>query len=122
MPRDKEARKLRNLRHHRIRKKLSGGPNAPRLCVFRSLKYIYAQLIDDTVGTTITSASSLETGIKSSSKGLSKTDISGLVGATIAERAKKLGSTKVIFDRGGYEYHGRVKALADSARKGGLVF
>lgn len=122
MPRDRDSRKLRYLRHQRIRKRLSGNPDGPRLCVFRSLRYIYAQLIDDTKGATITYASSLEMEIKSSAKGLSKIQVSELVGATIAERAKKLGSKRVVFDRGGYGYHGRVKALADSARKGGLVF
>jgi large subunit ribosomal protein L18 len=105
----------------RIRKRISGNNNIPRLSVFRSNKHIYVQLIDDVTSTTIISASSSEKDVMANSK-LKKTEIAELVGKKIAERAKEKNISNVVFDRGGYKYHGRVKALAESARKEGLKF
>ena len=122
MPRDRQARKLRAARHSRVRQKVSGTPQRPRLCVFRSLENIYVQLIDDVSGHTLAAASSLEREITSSAGKVAKAELSKSVGAAIAKRALKQGTTTVVFDRGGYKYHGRVKALADGAREGGLVF
>ena len=117
MPKDRNSGALRRVRHKRVRKKVSGSTEQPRLCVFRSLRSIYAQIIDDSTGRTITSASSKE------SLSISpKTAASNEVGKRVAERAKSQGITQVVFDRGGYKYHGRVKALADGAREGGLKF
>ncbi len=118
MAKDKDSRRLRTVRHLRVRKKVKGIPEQPRLCVFRSLKAIYAQVIDDSQGCTLASASSLE-GAKGSG---SKTSTSATVGKLVAERALAQGITQVVFDRGGYKYHGRVKALAEAAREGGLKF
>lgn len=117
MPKDKDSRKLRLVRHRRVRKKVKGTPEQPRLCVFRSLKAIYAQVIDDSEGKTLVAASSTET-----SEDGPKTATSAAVGKLLAERAAAQGITRVVFDRGGYKYHGRVKALADGAREGGLQF
>ena len=122
MPRERDARELRVIRHRRVRRTVVGGPQRPRLCVFRSLKHIYAQVIDDSAGHTLAAASSLEPAIKSESGGSAKIEVSKLVGMAIAKRALERGSTKVVFDRGGFNYHGRIKALADAAREGGLVF
>ncbi len=122
MPRERNSRKLRLARHHRVRRKVSGTPQRPRLCVFRGLNHIYAQIIDDVSGHTIASASSLESDIKSSAGKVPKTELSKMVGAAIAREALTKGTTEVVFDRGGYKYHGRVKALAEAAREGGLVF
>ncbi len=105
---------------YRIRKKISGVPAKPRLSVFRSNTDIYAQLIDDTNGVTIASASSKQKDI--AAQKAPKTEKSKLVGAAIAAKAKDLGITTVVFDRGGYIYHGRVKAVAEGAREGGLQF
>lgn len=104
----------------RIRKVVSGTESRPRLSVFRSNKEIYAQIVDDVKGNTIVSASSRDKDI-SSAKG-TKTDIAGLVGKSIAEKALKAGIESIAFDRGGYQYHGRVKSLAEGAREGGLKF
>ena len=109
----------RTIRRHRIRKRVSGTPERPRLSVFRSTKHIYAQLVDDASGATLVFASSKEAA-KSGEGG--KTSASGAVGKLLAERAKAKGIVRVCFDRGGYLYHGRVKALADGARAGGLEF
>ncbi len=122
MPRDKDSRKLRLARHRRVRRKASGTPDRPRLCVFRSLRQIYAQVIDDVRGHTIAFASSLEPEIRSSAEQTAKGELSKLVGVAIAQRTLNTGATKVVFDRGGYKYHGRVKALAEAAREGGLDF
>ena len=111
----KQAKRAR--RHSRVRSVVSGTSERPRLSVFRSTTHIYAQLIDDVNGKTLAQASTLE--IKDKGK---KTDSSIKVGSLIAEKAKKIGLTKIVFDRGGYAYHGRVKALADAARAGGLEF
>ena len=114
---DTKAQRLH--RHKRVRGKVSGTPERPRLNVFRSETNIYAQVIDDTTGTTLVSASSLE---KSFSCDGTKTDAAKKVGEMVAERAKAKGIETVVFDRGGYLYHGRVKALAEGAREGGLQF
>ncbi|MBS1759771.1 MAG: 50S ribosomal protein L18 [Bacteroidetes bacterium] len=114
----KSARRTRI--HYGIRKNVSGTATRPRLSVFRSNTDIYAQIIDDTNGTTIASASSKDKDIKAQSG--SKADKSKLVGTAIARKAAELGLTEVVFDRGGYLYHGRVKSLADGAREGGLKF
>jgi large subunit ribosomal protein L18 len=111
----------REARHARVRKKVSGTPERPRLSVFRSLKYIYAQIIDDVAGTTIVSASSISPSLKKElKKGGGNIEAAKLVGKTIAEAAKEKGITQVVFDRGGYAYHGRVKAVAETARENGL--
>ena len=106
-------------RHKRVRAKISGTPDMPRLNVFRSETNIYAQIIDDTKGVTLVSASSLEKGFEGSG---SNCEAAKKVGEAIAERAKAKGIEAVVFDRGGYLYHGRVKALAEGAREGGLEF
>ena len=108
-------------RAERVRRTLAkSGSGRPRLCVFRSSKHIYAQVIDDTKGHTLASASSLEKDLKSSLKTGADKAAASAVGKLLAERAKKAGVDKVVFDRGGYRYHGRIKALADGAREGGL--
>lgn len=107
-------------RHKKIRAVISGTSNTPRLCVFRSNKHIYAQLIDDEKGTTILAVNDLE--LKNKKKKDNKKNIASEVGEAIANKAKEKGIKKVVFDRGGYRYHGRVKALAEGARKGGLEF
>ena len=122
MPRDRDSRKLRNVRHRRVRKKVSGNPDRPRLCVFRSLRSIYAQIIDDNGGNTLVAASSQEAIKESGAATGTKTAVSTAVGSLLAQRAQQQGITRVVFDRGGYKYHGRVKALAEAAREGGLQF
>lgn len=112
----------RERRHARVRKTVSGTPSRPRLNVFRSLAEIYAQVIDDEAGNTLVSASSVDQELRAKMDGLKKTDQARLVGKTLAERAKAKGISTVVFDRGGYRYIGRVKALADAAREGGLEF
>lgn len=110
----------RQKRHRRIRLRISGTPERPRLAVFRSLKHIYAQVIDDTVGRTLAAASTLEPELRGSR--LTKTEEARLVGRLVAERAKGAGVERVVFDRAGYKYHGRVAALAAAAREAGLDF
>ncbi len=105
-----------------MRKRVSGTPARPRLCVFRSLNHTYAQVIDDNLGHTIASASTLEQRIRSEADGRRKVEAAKLVGTLVAERAMKKGITRVVFDRGGYKYHGRVKAMAEAAREVGLLF
>ena len=122
MPKDKDSRKLRVVRHRRVRKKVGGTAERPRLCVFRSLRGIYVQVIDDTRGHTLAAASSLEQQSSNGAEPVNKTSVSAEVGRLIAQRALAQGITSVVFDRGGYKYHGRVKALADAAREGGLKF
>lgn len=112
----------RLVRHKRIRKKVFGTAERPRLCVFKSLKYIYAQLINDENGTTIASASSLEPEVKSRVSSSKSIEASKMVGTLVAQRALEKGINKVVFDRGGYPYHGRIKELADAARQAGLEF
>lgn len=109
-------------RHARVRKYISGTPERPRLSVFRSLTGIYAQVIDDSAGKTLASASSIDKELRGKMKGLKKVEQARLVGEAVAERAKEAGVTSVVFDRGGFRYTGRVKALADAAREGGLQF
>ena len=108
----------RDRRHRRVRKKVRGTASRPRLAVFRSNKYIYAQVIDDVAGVTMASASSREKG----ASGNLSVDTASKVGELLATRAKDAGVDEVVFDRGGYHFHGRVKALADSAREAGLKF
>jgi large subunit ribosomal protein L18 len=123
MPRDRNARHLRKVRQERIRKKVAGTPERPRLSVFRSLKHIYAQVIDDSTGRTIVSASSQEALKENGGNAITpKIAISTVVGKMVAQRALAEGVTKVVFDRGGCKYHGRVKALAEATREGGLEF
>ena len=108
--------------HYRIRKVVSGTAERPRMCVFRSNKQIYVQLIDDVNRVTLASASSLDKAIEEQCKGKTNVEIAALVGKAAAERALAKGINQVSFDRGGYLYHGRVKSLADAAREGGLKF
>ena len=110
----------RRRRHSRVRKDLTGSIQRPRLNVFRSLSGIYAQVIDDQAGHTLVSASTVDGELREKLKGLKKSEQAKLVGQTVAERAKNKGIQAVVFDRGGYRYSGRVKALADGAREGGL--
>lgn len=109
-------------KHARVRKKVYGTQSAPRLAVNKSNRFIYAQIIDDATGNTIVAASSLENGLKDKFKGVLNIEAAKEVGKFIGERAKEKGITKVVFDRGGFIYHGRVKALADAAREAGLEF
>ncbi len=122
MKRSKTARAARLRRHLRVRKKVRGTEQRPRLCVYRSLTHIYAQVIDDDRGHTIVAASDVETNARSESKGKPKTDVAKLVGELIGKRAKEQGISSVVFDRGGYQFHGRVEALATGAREAGLKF
>ncbi len=115
-------RMARHRRHARVRAKVEGTASAPRLCVFRSLNHIYAQVIDDSRGHTLAAASTLDADIRSDVNGKTKTGRSELVGSLVAKRALGQGITKVAFDRGGCKYHGRVKAVAEAARKEGLKF
>ena len=110
------------LRHRRIRKRVSGSPARPRLCVHFSGRHIYAQVIDDDRGITLASASSIEKSTRETLKTGASVDAAKTVGKLIAERAKEKGIKDVVFDRGGYIFHGRIKALADAAREGGLNF
>jgi large subunit ribosomal protein L18 len=112
----------RLVRHRRVRRNLSGVPGKPRLCVFRSLKNIFVQVIDDTTGNTIAAASSLDKDLKSKQAYGGNKAAAKLVGESIAEKAKAKGIEEVAFDRGGFLYHGRVKELADGARAAGLKF
>lgn len=117
---DKNEERLR--RHARVRKKISGTAQAPRMSVFRSLKHIYVQLIDDVKGVTLCSASTEQKDIAAKVAKLNKAEAAKVVGKAVAEKAKKLGVETVVFDRGGYLYTGRVQALADGAREAGLNF
>lgn len=109
-------------RHERVRKHIAGTSQRPRLSVFRSLSGIYAQVIDDQAGHTIASASTVDQELRAQIKGLKKSEQAKLVGKVVAERAKSKGVQAVVFDRGGFKYTGRIKALADGAREGGLEF
>ncbi|MEN6478849.1 MAG: 50S ribosomal protein L18 [Anaerolineales bacterium] len=112
----------RERRHSRLRNKVVGTADRPRLSVYRSLDNIYAQVIDDAQGHTLVSASTLDREVRGLADGLAKSDAAKVVGRVVAERALAAGVTKVVFDRGGFQYHGRVKALADAAREAGLDF
>ncbi|MDA8139414.1 MAG: 50S ribosomal protein L18 [Desulfobacteraceae bacterium] len=109
-------------RKTRIRKKISGTPERPRLTVFRSGRHVYAQIVDDSAGVTLVAASSVETSYKGHSKFESKVAAASFIGKTIAQRALEKGIKKVVFDRNGFLYHGRIKAISDGAREGGLDF
>jgi large subunit ribosomal protein L18 len=117
---DRRAARLR--RHGRVRKHIVGTSERPRLSVFRSLRHIYAQVIDDSREHTLISASTVDQEVETQIQGLTKTEQARVVGKVLAERALSQGISQVVFDRGGYKYHGRVKALADAAREGGLDF
>ncbi|MGD8605470.1 MAG: 50S ribosomal protein L18 [Anaerolineales bacterium] len=119
---NKSRKSMRKRRHLRVRKKIHGTPDRPRLNVYRSLTQIYAQVIDDQAGGTLANASTLDQEIQSKLKGKTKTEQAKLVGTLIAERAKEKGIDTVVFDRGGYRYQGRVRALAEAAREAGLKF
>lgn len=119
----KEARaKVRVKKHMRIRNRFSGTPERPRLAVFRSNNHMYAQIIDDTVGKTLVAASTLEKDVKAELEKTNNVDAAAYVGKVIAKRALEKGITTVVYDRGGYIYHGKVAALAEAAREAGLVF
>jgi large subunit ribosomal protein L18 len=111
----------RKKRHARIRRKISGTPERPRLCVYKSLRHIYAQLVDDTRGHTLVAASTLEPELREKVKS-PDVEAARLVGRLLAQRARERGIREVVFDRSGYPYHGKVRALAEAAREGGLVF
>jgi len=117
-----KSKQARERRRRRIRMKISGTAERPRLSVFRSTEQIYAQLIDDVSGLTLVSASSIDKNLKAEMDGKTKTEQATLVGKAVAERAQAAGIEQVVFDRGGFLYHGRIKALADGAREGGLKF
>ena len=114
-----EKKEIRNRIHMRIRRKLRGTAERPRLAVFRSVAHIYAQVIDDAAGSTLASASTVDKGGKTNGGNLAAAQA---IGKLVAERAREKGIQKVVFDRGGYQYHGRIKALADAARTAGLEF
>ncbi|MGC9469125.1 MAG: 50S ribosomal protein L18 [Anaerolineae bacterium] len=114
--------KARARRHKHVRQRVEGTPERPRLNVFRSLNHIYAQIIDDTAGTTLASASTIDREVRDQMAELNKTEQARVVGRVVAERGLEKGIKKVVFDRGGYKYHGRVKALAEAAREAGLDF
>lgn len=112
----------RKRRHERIRRRIFGTPDRPRLNVFRSLSHMYAQVIDDMNGHTMVAASTLDDEVRSRLNGMTKTEQARVVGEVLADRAKEEGIEEVVFDRAGYQYHGRVQALAEGAREGGLEF
>ncbi len=116
------SRELRIRRHTRVRKKVDGNTERPRLSIFRSNTHIYAQVIDDSQGRTLAAASTVDKVLVSTLVGKTKTENAQAVGKAVAERALEAGITKVVFDRGGFRYHGRIKALADAAREAGLNF
>ena len=122
MAKNKTRSAARKRRHLRVRTKIHGTPERPRLNVFRSLNEIYAQIIDDEAGITLVSASTIDKELRSKMKDQTKTEQAKLVGIELAKRAKKAGIKEVVFDRGGYKYIGRVKALSEGAREGGLEF
>jgi large subunit ribosomal protein L18 len=122
MARSKNIGDARLRRHARVRRRVSGTPDRPRMTVFRSLKNIYVQIVDDTTGKTICAASSLSKDMMEGQPKRTKTDLSKAVGRLVAEKALKNGVKKIVFDKGGYRYHGRIKALADAAREAGLEF
>ncbi len=122
MVKKKNARHMRIVRHARARKRVSGTAERPRLAVFRSLRNVFAQVIDDIQGRTTVAASSLDVEVASQRGGKTKKDVSRLVGSLIAKRAREKGVSRVVFDRGGYKYHGRIRAVAEGAREEGLEF
>jgi len=122
MDKAKERRLARQRRHQRVRRQMMGTAERPRLCVFRSLKHIESQIIDDTQGHTLVAASTREPSVREQLGDKDKTAQAAVVGQVLAERAVAAGIKQVVFDRGGYLYHGRVKSLAEAAREGGLEF
>jgi large subunit ribosomal protein L18 len=122
MIKQKTRSEKRIIRHERLRRKVFGSATKPRISIFISLKHVYAQLIDDENGQTLISASTLETGLKELLEGKNKTEFAKVIGKVIAERALQKGIANAVFDRGGFKYHGRVKAFADEARSVGLKF
>ena len=120
--RKNKLRLARYKRHARVRLKVKGTSSKPRLCVFRSLNHIYAQIIDDSKGHTLVSVSTLEKEVRNTVNGKKKMERAELIGDLIAKRALEKGIKSIVFDRGGYNYHGRIKALAEAARKAGLEF
>jgi len=119
---DKDRRLGRMRRRRQVRKRVFGTSERPRLAVFRSLRHIYAQVIDDSKSHTLAAASTLDPEVCKQLKGLKKVEQASVVGKVVAARALEKGVSSVVFDRGGYKYHGRVRALADGAREGGLDF
>ena len=122
MGKPNRAQLARKRRHLRVRKQLEGTSERPRLNVYRSLNHIYAQIIDDSRGSTLLSVSSVDPSLRKSLAGKTRTEQAAVVGKTLAERATEAGISQVVFDRGGYKYHGRVKKLAEASREGGLKF
>ena len=118
----KDSKAIRKIRHRRVRQKVTGATSRPRLCVFRSLNHIRAQLIDDSTGRTLASMSTLDPLVRSKTDGMGKSKKAEIVGTLLAEKALGKEIKQVVFDRGGCKYHGRVKALAEAARKAGLEF
>jgi len=119
---ERDSKAIRTIRHRRVRQKVTGTISRPRLCVFRSINHIHAQLIDDSSDQTLVSMSTLDSQIRGKTNGMVKTKKAEIVGTLIAEKALNKGIKQVVFDRGGYKYHGRVKVLAEAARKAGLEF
>ena len=118
----RDLKAIQKIRHRRVRQKVTGTISRPRLCVFRSLNHIHAQLVDDSKGQTLVSMSTLDSQVRSKTDGMEKSKKAELVGTLLAEKALNEGIKQAVFDRGGYKYHGRVKALAEAARKAGLEF
>jgi len=118
----RDSKAIKKIRHRRVRQKVTGTTSRPRLCVFRSLNHIHAQLVDDSKGQTLVSMSTLDPQIRSKIDEMGKSKKAEIAGTLLAEEALNKGIKQVVFDRGGYEYHGRVKALAEAARKAGLKF
>ena len=120
--RGKDSKTTTKVRHTRVRERVSGTSSRPRLCVFRSLNHIRAQIIDDSAGQTLVAMSTLDSQVRSKADGMGKSKRAELVGTLLAEQALNKGIKQIVFDRCGYKYHGRVKALAEAARKSGLEF
>jgi len=118
----RDSKAIQKIRHRRVRQKVTGTISRPRLCVFRSLNHIRAQLVDDSKGQTLVSMSTLDSQVRSKTDVMGKSKKAELVGTLLAEKALNEGIKQAVFDRGGYKYHGRVKALAEAARKAGLEF
>ena len=118
----KNSKAIRKIRHRRVRQKVTGTVSRPRLCVFRSLNHIRAQLVDDSMGQTLVSMSTLDAQVRGKTDEKGKSKEAEVVGTLLAERALDKGIKTIVFDRGGYKYHGRIKALAEAARKAGLEF
>ena len=118
----KHKRIQRRRKHRRVRRKIVGTPARPRLCVYRSLKHTYGHIVDDVTGTTLVAASTRTPALREKVASAKKTEAARMLGQHVAERAREKGIEAVVFDRAGYKFHGRVKALAEGARKGGLAF